>query len=108
MVGALSGWLGASSQAAGAQASAKDPISESAAAFERLGETDGAASARGDLAVCYWREGAYDEARVLLNEALSRVRDEELKVRITLRLVIIETSSGHYADAFRLLTDADG
>jgi tetratricopeptide (TPR) repeat protein len=105
-VGALSGWLGASSQAVGSQEAAKDLISESAALFERLGEVNKAASARGDLAVCYWREGAYDEARVLLNEALARAGDEELTAKLTLRLVVVESSSGYYADAFRLLTDS--
>jgi tetratricopeptide (TPR) repeat protein len=102
-VGALSGWIGAK---AGAQEAAKDLISESAALFEKIGETDKAASARSDLALCYWRAGAYDEARVILTESHSRVTDEELKAKITLRLVIVETSSGHYADSFRLLTDS--
>ena len=61
--GVLSGWLGACKQVADAQESAKNLISESAALFESLGETARAAGARGDLALCYWREGAYDEAR---------------------------------------------
>jgi len=105
-VGALSGWMGASSQTPGAQEAAKNLISESAALFESIGETDRAAAARGDLALCYWREGAYDEARVLLNEALSRVSGEDLTAKITLRLIVVESSAGYYADAFRLLVDS--
>jgi tetratricopeptide (TPR) repeat protein len=100
--GALSGWLGA-----GGQASAKDLISESAGLFERLGEVNRAAAARVELAVCYWREGSYGEARVLLEEAASRISgDAELKGKAVLRLVIVETSAGRYSDALRLLTDS--
>jgi tetratricopeptide (TPR) repeat protein len=104
--GALSGWIGATQQIQGAQGAAKDLISESAAMFERIGEADRAATARGDLALCYWREGAYDEARITLNEAYSRTLNDELKAKITLRLAVVESSAGRYADAFRLLTDS--
>jgi hypothetical protein len=68
--GAVSGWRGASQQVRGAQAAAKDLISESASRFESLGETERAAAARSELALCYWREGSYDEARLLLAGAL--------------------------------------
>ena len=105
-VGALSGWLGVSRQVTGAQEAAKDLISESAALFEKIGETDRASAARSDLAVCYWRAGAFDEARVLLTEAYSRASDDELKAKIILRLTIVETCAGRYTDALRLLTDS--
>ncbi|HEX8557400.1 MAG TPA: hypothetical protein VF668_04830 [Pyrinomonadaceae bacterium] len=59
--GVLSGWLGAD-RVRGAQEAAKDLISESAALFEKLGESNRAAGARADLALCYWREGAYESA----------------------------------------------
>ncbi|MDT5262816.1 MAG: hypothetical protein QOC61_1820, partial [Acidobacteriota bacterium] len=104
--GALSGWIGASGQIKGAQDGAKDLISESAALFERAGEADRAAAARGDLAVCYWREGAYDEARITLKEAYTHTGDDELRAKISLRLAMVESSAGHYTDAFRLLTDS--
>jgi len=105
--GALSGWLGASNQSAGAQEQAKDLISESAALFERLGETDRTAAAHSDLALCYWREGAYDNARVLLEQAAALIGDDaELKAKTVLRRVVVESSSGRYTDALRLLTDS--
>ncbi|HWS54439.1 MAG TPA: helix-turn-helix domain-containing protein [Pyrinomonadaceae bacterium] len=106
-VGFLSGWMGASSQAAGAQESAKDLISESAAIFERLGDFNRAAAVRSDLALCYWREGAYDEARVLLEEASALISgDGQLKAKTVLRLVVVEASAGRYSDALRLLTES--
>lgn len=105
--GALSGRLGASGQVAGAQGAAKDLISESVALFERLGEVNREALARADLALCYWREGAYDEARVLLEEAAARItNDSELKAKTVQRLVVVESSAGRYSDALRLLTDS--
>jgi tetratricopeptide (TPR) repeat protein len=100
--GALSGWLDA-----GGQAEAKDLISESAAVFERLGEFNRAAATRVELAVCYWREGTYDEARIVLEEAAARIsHDDELRAKTILRLVIVESSAGRYSDALRLLTDS--
>jgi tetratricopeptide (TPR) repeat protein len=102
--GALSGWLG---KFKGAQEAAKDLISESAGLFERLGESNRAAAARSDLALCYWREGAYDEARVILESASALIRDDAtLKAKTALRLAIVETWAGRYSDSLRILTDA--
>src|SRR5947208_16075975 len=61
-VGALSGWLGSTDQAAGSQERAKDLITQSTEIFERFGQNREAASARGALEICDWREGSDDEA----------------------------------------------
>lgn len=103
-VGALSGWIGASQQIQGAQAAAKDLISESAVLFERLGQIDRAALARSDLALCYWREGAYDEARVLYLRAFDELTDAEQKAKVLLRRLTVEYSAKRYGDALMLLT----
>ena len=60
--GALSGWLGSSEQVPGAQGFAKDLISESIRLFEQFDDQEKIAEAQSDLALCYWREGAMDEA----------------------------------------------
>jgi CheY-like chemotaxis protein len=105
--GVLSGWIGASRQVTGSQEAAKDLISESAALFEKLGDFNRAAAARSNLALCYWRAGAYDEARVLLEEVAARTGDDaELKAKTVLRLVVVENSAGRYSDSLRLLTDS--
>jgi tetratricopeptide (TPR) repeat protein len=102
--GALSGWLG---KVKGAQEAAKDLISESAALFEKLGKSNRAAAARSDLALCYWREGAYDEARAILESASALIKeDATLTAKTLLRLAVVETFAGRYSDALRLLTDA--
>ena len=71
--GALSGWIGSARQIAGAQEIAKDLISESASIFEDLGMQERNAEARVDLGICYWREGALDEARVTLKEVIKKL-----------------------------------
>jgi tetratricopeptide (TPR) repeat protein len=106
--GVLSGWIGSASQIEGAQEAAKDLISESAARFEKLREAAKVCEARIELAYCYWREGAFDEARVMLRDVLGKLSDSEseLKAIATLRSAIIEASAARYSDALRLLNDA--
>src|SRR5205085_5921435 len=70
--GALNGFVGSLRQTAGAQEFAKNLLSESAALFDSLQARDRAAEAHTELAYCYWREGALDEARVVLQETLAR------------------------------------
>jgi tetratricopeptide (TPR) repeat protein len=102
--GVLSGWLG---KMKGAQDAAKDLISESAALFERLGEAKRTADARADLSICYWREGAYDEARAVLESAAALVEENtELKAKTVLCFALVETSAGRHGDVPRLLTES--
>lgn len=106
--GALTGWIGSAQQTEGAQEMAKDLIGESLTIFEALHEREKTAEALTELSVCYWREGAYDEARVALREALSRLVDSksEQKAVALLRSAIVEFSAMRYSDALRILTEA--
>jgi tetratricopeptide (TPR) repeat protein len=102
--GVLSGWLG---KVKGAQEAAKDLISESAALFEKLGEAKRAADARADLSICYWREGAFAEARAVLESAAALVEENtELKAKTVLCFALVETSAGRHGDVLRLLTES--
>jgi tetratricopeptide (TPR) repeat protein len=102
--GVLSGWFG---KVKGALEAAKDLISESAALFEKLGESNRAAGARADLSLCYWREGAYDEARAVLESAAALIKEDvTLKAKTVFRFALIESSAGRYSDALHLLTDS--
>jgi tetratricopeptide (TPR) repeat protein len=100
-VGALTGWLGDSMQIEGSQELAKDLISEAARGFEELGQMHKVGEARSDLALCYWRAGAFDEARVILDDALSHFgeSDTELKAVALVRKAIVERSSTRLHDA---------
>ena len=107
-VGALTGWIGSSQQIEEAQAAAKDLLSESVGVFERLGDSGYVAEAQTELAYCYWREGAFDEARIILKEVLRQLGEKERERRAVaiVRLAIVETSTKRYSDALKLLTDS--
>lgn len=106
--GTLSGWLGSAGQITGAQEIAKDLISESAGAFAKLGLVERVVEARIDLAICYWREGAFDEARVTLDDALQQLGDleSEQRLRALLNRAIMEKVSHRYEDALRAYREA--
>jgi tetratricopeptide (TPR) repeat protein len=103
-VGSLTGWIGRANQIKGSQEMAKDLITESARAFEKLSQRNKVGEAQSDLALCYWREGGYDEARVMLQEAFSEVdaRDIELRAIVLMRQALIERESKRLNEALRL------
>src|SRR5207244_4857414 len=70
-VGALAGWLGSTDQTEGSQETAKDLLTQSIELFEQLDESARLAEAHTDLAICYFREGSFDEARIHLGGALT-------------------------------------
>jgi CheY-like chemotaxis protein/tetratricopeptide (TPR) repeat protein len=106
-VGVLTGWLGSTKQIEGAQETAKNLITDSIARFEALQDTGKIAEAQTELGYCYWRQGGFDEARVVLQEALSRLpADSEGRAIALLRLAIIEGSLKRYNDALRIDLEA--
>jgi tetratricopeptide (TPR) repeat protein len=106
--GTIAGWLGRTRQLEGVQETAKDFIFESARTFERLGLADKLVDAQIQLSLCYWREGALDEARVTLHELLSKLpeRNGEQKLRVLANLAIVERTANRYREAFRIQTEA--
>src|SRR5258707_13417308 len=107
-VGALTGWIGSANQIEGSQEMAKDLISESARTFENLGQRNKVGEARSELGLCYWREGAFDEARVTLQQALDEFDDVDLEQRAIalLRRGIVERTSGRLNEALRVYNEA--
>jgi len=106
--GLLTGRIGSARQVTGAQEIAKDLISESRTIFESLNLTTKAAEAHIEIAHCYWREGAYDEARITLRDAIARLTDEDVELRLLalLRSAENERSAIRYNDALRILENA--
>jgi CheY-like chemotaxis protein/tetratricopeptide (TPR) repeat protein len=107
-VGALSGWSASATQDKEGQAAAKDLISESITRFEALGEITRAASGQSELGFIYWREGAYDEARIIYADAQKKLKednDSELQAKILIRRVLVESCDGRYNESLRILTD---
>lgn len=87
------------------QESAKNLISESLSIFESLNYQQKIDEAQVELALCYWRTGELNEARVLLEETLSRLKAEsELRCRAILRLAIVEIDASQPNQSLNLLT----
>ncbi len=109
IVGALTGWLGSARQSANAQEQAKDLLSESAALFKKLGERDKWGRAQCELGVCYWRAGAFEEARIIYDDALEHALDlwPATEWKLTHGLALVETFSHNYRYAERLLKQAE-
>lgn len=107
-VGALAGRLGSADQTGGGQEAAKNLITQSLELFERLGNTKGAIEAQGELGLCYWREGGYDEARIHLENALSRLGtdDADLRAVLLIRAGIVEAWARRLNEAVRLYNEA--
>jgi tetratricopeptide (TPR) repeat protein len=93
----------------GAQEAAKDLIGEALRTFEAHGLNARVAEAQYELGICYWRSGAFDEARVILQEALHRLGEgsPEQRAKILIRSTLVEISAGRYNDALRILNEAE-
>jgi len=102
-IGAIAGWLGSTDQTAGGQETAKNILTRSIEIFERLQTADRVAEARGDLAICYHREGAWDEARVQLRTALDILPEgnDDLEAILLIRAGIIEERTRRLNDALK-------
>lgn len=106
--GALAGWLGSANQTNGSQETAKNLITRSIEIFEELGQTRRIAEGRNDLALCYWREGAFQEARIHLKAALAQLKNEDSDLRacVLVRLGMVELRAGQLSDALRIHNEA--
>lgn len=106
--GVLTGWIGSAKQISGAQETAKNLLSESISFFDKLGANNGVAEAQIEIAYCYWREGAFDNGRILLRQALDHLPESEIELRAKalLRSAIIDWSANRYDDALKILTEA--
>lgn len=107
-VGVLLGWIGSTRQSQGAQEQAKSLISESMALYESLPDPEKAIEGRIELAVCHWREGAIDEARLMFKDALERLGEtaSELRAIALVRSAVVDQVAGRYSDALRILNEA--
>jgi tetratricopeptide (TPR) repeat protein len=103
--GTLSGWLGSATQV-DVQEKAKDLLTEALHIFQTLNLQTKVSEAQYELGMCYFRKGAYDEARIILDEAMKGLEDTELQAKILIRQTIIETWLGQYHEAWDTLKEA--
>lgn len=103
--GTLSGWLGSAKQV-DVQDRAKDLLTEALHIFQTLNLQTKVSESQYELGMCYFRKGAYDEARIVLDEALKGLEDTELQAKILIRQTIIEIWLGKYHEAWQMLDKA--
>lgn len=103
--GALTGWIGSTQQIPNSQQTAKDLLSQSRSLYEEINNLAGVAEAQVDLALCYWREGAFDESRILLETTLKLVNGSGLvaEARAILNLSILYSDRNQYQQSLDLL-----
>jgi tetratricopeptide (TPR) repeat protein len=104
-VGMLTAWFGSRSEIKEADDYAKDLITESITLYEAAGDSKKVAEARTELAYCYWRAGANDEARIMFSTALERLTTEgNTRANALLGLSVVEWSAARYDESWRILT----
>lgn len=104
--GVLTGLIGGKNRIPDAQEAAKNLLSESLVIFQSRRYRKKIAEAQSELALCYWRTGEVNEARDLLEDALSQLTvDNELKARVVQRLAIVQIEVSCCDQTLQLLTD---
>jgi tetratricopeptide (TPR) repeat protein len=105
-VGILTGWMGSKNEIKEANDWARDLITESITFYESMSDIKKVAAARAELAYCYWRAGALDEARIMFAEALQKLTTEgNTRANALFGLSVVEWSASRYKEALRILTD---
>lgn len=106
-LGALTGWIGRAQQIDGAQERAKDLLTQSIGIFESLSLPERVAEAQSEIGLCYWRQGAFDEARLMLSEVISRNSNlnPEIEAAAKIRLATVERTARRSHEALNILAD---
>ena len=103
-VGVLTSWIGSKNQIRDAQEIAKNLLTESITYFESMRDVTKVAVAQSEIGYCYWREGALNEARSWLDEALEKLTFEgAARARALIKLTTVEWTAGRFREALELL-----
>ncbi len=102
--GSLSGFLG-HAQAKDAQEKAKDLLTEALHIFQTLNLKTKVSETQYELGVCYWRAGAFEEARIVFDQALNGATREQ-HGKIVIGRALVEIFSGRYEEAQSILIEA--
>lgn len=105
-VGILTGWIGSRNGIKETNDWAKDLLTESIRLYESLGDSKKIAEARSELAVCYWRAGELNEARVMVTEALEKLTAPgNTRATALINLSVFEWSASRFERSLEILTD---
>lgn len=86
--GALTAYIGSAKQIKGSQEVAKDLLTESLSIFEKEHNKLGEAEVQTQMALCYWREGSFDYARAMVQEALIKLSNHEGDLKAVAMLAV--------------------
>src|ERR1044071_5954754 len=104
--GVLTSWIGGQNQIIEADEWARDLLTESMRIFEAERDTKKVAQVRTEIAYCYRRAGALDEARIWFIDALQKLIIEgNARANALLGLSVVEWSLTRYDEAFKILTE---
>lgn len=107
--GILTSWIGGQNQIKEADEWARDLLTESMRLFEAEEDPTKVAQARTEIAYCYRRAGALDEARIWFTDALEKLIVEgNARAYALLGLSVVEWSLTRHDEAFKILTDNAG
>jgi tetratricopeptide (TPR) repeat protein len=104
--GCLSGYLGSVQQITNGQEDAKDLLTQALDIFQSGGNPEKVSETQYELGICYWRIGAYDEARIILDEAAKEAKNIELRAKISIGRAMVEIWVSRYHDALNILKEA--
>jgi tetratricopeptide (TPR) repeat protein len=105
-VGILTGWIGSRNEIKEADGCARDLITESITLYGAAGDLKKVAEAQTELGYCYWREGSFNEARIMFIEALQKLTiGGKSRANALLGLSVVERACSRYDESLRILTD---
>lgn len=102
--GCLSGFLG-DAQAKDVNEKAKDLVTEALHIFQIGANEAKVSECNYELGICYYRAGAFDEARIVLREALAGAAPEQ-HGKIVIGQALVEIFSGRCGEAQEILLNA--
>lgn len=106
--GVLASCLSSTGRLPRGQKHAETLLSAAIGLFEHLRARRQSAESRTELALSYYRQGAFELARTTLQKALEELHSEDADLRslILIRLAVVERHAGHLQDSLKRLDDA--
>ncbi len=106
VAGILTSWIGGQNQIKEADEWARDLLTESMRLFESEKDAKKVAQVQTEIAYCYRRAGALDEARIWFTDALEKLIIEgNARANALLGLSVVEWSLTRYDESFKILTE---
>jgi tetratricopeptide (TPR) repeat protein len=100
--GSLTAWLGDAAALKGVQDEARNMLDAAATIFRAAGDHNKVVRTRIAVGMTYWREGAFESARAVLNAAYQGRADGDTYLRLVLASALVEVFDGQVERALKL------